>query len=131
MYKNWPYFKALLNNTQMALMKADMATAWEYTDLCEDKAMGERVYAMIRAEYERTVKHILEISGSGYLLEDTPSLALSLRRRDPYLDPLSHIQILLLKRYRGENIDDAADNPWLNPLLRTINAVATGMRNTG
>ena len=131
MHKNWPYFNALLNNTQMALTKADMATAQEYSELCEDPNTGTRVYAMIREEYERTLQNIMLITQESYLLEATPSLALSLSRRDPYLDPLSHIQILLLKRYRGAEDNEEEQNHWLNPLLRTINAVAAGMRNTG
>lgn len=132
MYKGWPYFHSLLNNTQMALTKADMATAREYTELCEDKALGEKIFRMINEEYERTVKHILAISGSDLLLQDTPALALSIGRRDPYLDPLSHIQILLLKRYRAMREKESDEhNIWLNPLLRAINAVAQGMRNTG
>jgi phosphoenolpyruvate carboxylase len=130
MHKNWPFFRSMLNNTQMALTKADMATAREYAELCEDKANGMRIFNQIREEYERTLQHILAISGSRMLLQDTPSLALSIARRDPYLDPLSHIQILLLKRYRAER-DRDDHNKWLNPLLRTINAVAQGMRNTG
>jgi len=131
MHRKWPYFSALLNNTQMSLTKADMATAQEYSELCEDPDTGQQVYAMIREEYERTLQNIMLITEESYLLEATPSLALSLGRRDPYLDPLSHIQILLLKRYRGAEDDEEQQNHWLNPLLRTINAVAAGMRNTG
>ncbi|MBI3188364.1 MAG: phosphoenolpyruvate carboxylase [Gammaproteobacteria bacterium] len=132
MYKSWPYFHSLLNNTQMALTKADMATAREYSELCEDKALGEKIYNMINDEYIRTVKHIMSISGNSVLLQDSPSLALSISRRDPYLDPLSHIQILLLKRYRAMREKESDEhNIWLNPLLRAINAVAQGMRNTG
>ncbi|MCW8853465.1 MAG: phosphoenolpyruvate carboxylase [Gammaproteobacteria bacterium] len=131
MNKHWPYFRSLLANTRMALYKADIETAKEYADLCEDPATGERVYNKIRQEYERTVKYILEITECEHLLDDTPALALSLSRRDPYLDPLSHIQILLLKRYRNMDLSEDEQNTWLSPLLRTINAVATGMRNTG
>ena len=131
MNKHWPYFRSLLANTRMALHKADIETAKEYADLCEDPETGERVYSKIRQEYERTVKYILEITQNRHLLDDTPALALSLSRRDPYLDPLSHIQILLLKRYRNTNLCEDDQNAWLRPLLRTINAVATGMRNTG
>jgi len=65
------------------------------------------------------------------LLDDIPPLALSLMRRDPYLDPLNHIQVKLLKRYRATSLDEAERETWLNPLLRSINAIAAGMRNTG
>jgi len=86
---------------------------------------------MIFEEHERTVENILAITCQGAILEDTPTLALSLERRDPYLDPLSHIQILMLKRYRDEQSTESEQDTWLNPLLRTISAVAAGMRNTG
>jgi len=131
MNKHWPYFRSLLANTRMALCKAHIETAKEYASLCEDHQTAERIYNMIRQEYERTVKYILNITQYHHLLDDTPALALSLTRRDPYLDPLSHIQILLLKRYRDTKLDEEQRNVWLRPLLRAINAVATGMRNTG
>ena len=131
MNQNWPYFSALLSNTQMALSKADMKTAREYAELCEDPDTRDRIYNMIKDEYELTVKHILAITCESQLLEDFPTLRLSLSRRDPYLDPLSHIQILMLNRSRDENASEEEQNVWLRPLLRTINAVAAGMRNTG
>ncbi len=132
MNQQWPYFKAMLNNTQMALLKSDMSTAKEYSELCEDKDTEERVFGLIYSEHERTVKNILAITGADDVLADTPALAISLHRRDPYLDPLSHIQILMLKRYRAELKEEKEeDSVWLNPLLRTISAVAAGMRNTG
>lgn len=65
------------------------------------------------------------------LLEETPTLAVSLSRRNPYLDPLNHIQITLLKRYRDESLSESEREQWLEPLLRSINAIAAGMRNTG
>jgi len=131
MNANWPYFKAMLNNTQMALLKADMCTAKEYSELCEDNDVEQRVFTKIFDEHKRTVDNILAITSNEQLLSDSPSLALSLQRRDPYLDPLSHIQILMLKRYRDEQATENEQNTWINPLLRTINAVAAGMRNTG
>lgn len=131
MNANWPYFKAMLNNTQMALLKADMSTAKEYSELCEDKDVELRVSTKIFDEHKRTVDNILAITCNEQLLSDTPGLALSLQRRDPYLDPLSHIQILMLKRYRDEQATENEQDTWINPLLRTISAVAAGMRNTG
>jgi len=131
MNANWPYFKAMINNTQMALLKADMSTAKEYSELCEDKDVEQRVSKKIFDEHKRTVENILAITCNEQLLSDTPGLALSLQRRDPYLDPLSHIQILMLKRYRDEQATENEQDTWINPLLRTISAVAAGMRNTG
>ena len=131
MYQNWPYFKALLSNTEMALYKADMRTAKEYSELCLSQETGNRIFEMIRDEHDRTLDITLKVSNIAHLLDDIPPLALSLMRRDPYLDPLNHIQIKLLKRYRDETLDSETREKWLNPLLRSINAVAAGMRNTG
>ncbi|MBD3670846.1 MAG: phosphoenolpyruvate carboxylase [Gammaproteobacteria bacterium] len=131
MYQEWPYFRSLLSNTQMSLFKAEMQIAEQYAQLCEDKKTADNIYTAIRDEYFRTVKQVLEVANASYLLEETPTLALSLSRRDPYLDPLNHIQVTLIKRYRDESLPEAEREMWLNPLLRTINAIAAGMRNTG
>ena len=131
MYQNWPYFKALLSNTEMALYKADMRTAKEYSELCLSEETGLKIFGMIRDEHDRTLEITLKVSNMSHLLDDIPPLALSLMRRDPYLDPLNHIQIKLLKRYRNESLSEEEREKWLNPLLRSINAIAAGMRNTG
>ena len=131
MYQRWPFFRALLSNTQMALFKADMRIAKAYAGLCKDQKTAKNVYNLISKEYERTRGHTLEVAGLEELMGDTPHLALSLTRRNPYLDPLNQIQLMLLKRYRDESLDDETRNLWLKPLLRSINAIAAGMRNTG
>jgi phosphoenolpyruvate carboxylase len=86
---------------------------------------------LVRDEYKRTLELTLEVAEMNSLLDDNPSLSLSLMRRDPYLDPLNHIQIMLLKRYRNESLSKEERESWLDPLLRSINAIAAGMRNTG
>ena len=131
MYQNWPYFRALLSNTEMALYKTDIRTAKEYSELCLSQDTGLRIFEMIRDEHDRTLEITLAVSNMDHLLDDIQPLALSLMRRDPYLDPLNHIQIKLLKRYRDESLDKEEREKWLNPLLRSINAIAAGMRNTG
>ncbi|MDO9372172.1 MAG: phosphoenolpyruvate carboxylase [Gammaproteobacteria bacterium] len=131
MYRAWPFFRALLSNTQMALFKADMDIARDYAALCADPGVAERIYGLIRAEYERTVKEVLKVVAAETLIEENPPLALSLSRRNPYLDPLNAIQLALLKRYRNEELSDPERHRWLAPLLRSINAIAAGMRNTG
>jgi len=131
MYENWPYFRALLSNTEMALYKCDMQTAKEYAELCISEDTGKRIYNMIKEEHDRTQDITLRVSNMTHLLDDLPPLALSLKRRDPYLDPLNHIQVKLLKRYRDESLPEEEREKWLNPLLRSINAIANGMRNTG
>jgi len=131
MYQNWPFFRSLLSNTQMALFKADMNIARGYMGLCLNQDEAGQVYQAIESEYEHTVSRILEVSQLDYLMAETPHIALSLMRREPYLDPLNQIQLYLLKKYRDENSDKEEQQRWLNPLLRSINAIAAGMRNTG
>ena len=92
---------------------------------------GKRIYKLFHEEYTRTVTQVLNITDSKQLLEENPVLEVSLTRRNPYLDSLNHIQLTLLKRYRNEALSDEQRESWLNPLLRSINAIAAGMRNTG
>jgi phosphoenolpyruvate carboxylase len=131
MYQEWPFFHSLLGNIQMALFKGEMNIAHEYTRLASDPDMAQTIFEKIRDEYRRTVTQVLHVSGTHGLLEDNPSLGLSLYRRNPYLDPLNNIQITLLSRYRDSSLPDSQRDRWLNPLLRSINAIASGMRNTG
>jgi phosphoenolpyruvate carboxylase len=131
MYREWPFFRSLLGNIQMALFKGEMHIAHEYTRLATDKTAAETIYSKIRDEYQRTVMQVLHVGGLHQLLEENPSLGLSLYRRNPYLDPLNNIQITLLARYRNTDLTDDQRDRWLHPLLRSINAIASGMRNTG
>jgi len=131
MYKKWPFFRALLSNTQMALYKGDMGIAADYAELVKDQKLAKRLHGKISAEHKLTIAQILKVSELDELMAETPELALSLNRRNPYLDPLNHIQTMLLGRCRDENANDDEQDSWRNPLLRTINAIAQGMRNTG
>ena len=123
LYREWPYFAAIIDNVQMSLAKADMPIARAYARLAGDHA---GIFDIVRAEYERSVAGILSITGEAALLDDDPVLKTSLNRRRPYLDPLNHIQIVALARYRA-----GGDRAWLDPVLRSLNAIAAGMRNTG
>ncbi|GAB4300311.1 MAG: phosphoenolpyruvate carboxylase [Thiohalomonadaceae bacterium] len=131
MYREWPFFRALLSNTQMSLFKADMGIAAQYAGLYANREVADKVYNMIAGEHRRTVDNVLQVAQLKELLEETPGLLLSLSRRNPYLDPLNHIQIMLLQRYRDTRQAEEERNIWLEPLLRSINAIAAGMRNTG
>ncbi|MGD9386048.1 MAG: phosphoenolpyruvate carboxylase [Thioalkalispiraceae bacterium] len=131
MYEEWPFFRALLSNSQMALFKAQMHIAQTYVSLCLDQQTAKNVYNMINSEHERTVQQVLSVARLPYLMAETPQLALSLNRRNPYLDPLNQIQLMLLQRYRDESVNEEDREIWLDPLLRSINAIAAGMRNTG
>jgi phosphoenolpyruvate carboxylase len=130
MYQEWPYFRALLSNTQMSLFKAEMRIARAYARLAENQKQAEVIYGIIEAEYRRTLTQVMNVAGLRGLMEETPDLQHSLARRNIYLDPLNHIQVALLERFRSEK-DEVKREEWLDPLLRSINAIAAGMRNTG
>jgi phosphoenolpyruvate carboxylase len=131
MYKKWPFFRALLSNVQMALFKADMETAKEYAQLSNDPAAIE-IYNKIRQEYQQTCETVLEVAQLQELMQEREMLRFSMSRRDPMIDPLNHVQIILLQRHRSY-IAQYPDthSPSIELLLRSINAIAAGMRNTG
>ncbi len=130
MHREWPFFRGLLSNVQMSLAKADMEIAEEYARLCDHpNAMG--IYRAVADEFALTLATVKQVAQIETLLEDNPTLALSLSRRRPYMDPINHIQVRMLKRYRSESVWDAEQESWLTPLMRSINAIASGMRNTG
>jgi len=131
LYRDWPYFRIILSNTQMSLAKAEMDIARQYVSLSEHPQQAQDIYRQIREEHDRTLDMVNKVSDIQSLLEDVPALALSLSRRDPYLDPLNHIQVKLLGRVRDDSTDDDERERWMEPLLRSINAIASGMRNTG
>jgi phosphoenolpyruvate carboxylase len=127
MHKTWPFFANLLSNMDMVLAKTDLAVASRYAALVSDKKLRKHVFERIVAEWERTSKVLSEITGKSERLADNPLLARSIKNRFPYLDPLNHLQVELLKRHR------AGDS---NARLRrgihlTINGIAAGLRNTG
>ena len=131
MYRDWPFFRNLLSNAQMALSKSDMNIAKEYAGLCVEPESGKPVYELIADEHQRCVKWILEIAETDRLLAENPELADSLQRRHAYLGPLNYLQVFLLRRVREIDPKNPGESPWMKPLLRSINAIAAGMRNTG
>ncbi|MDT7041739.1 phosphoenolpyruvate carboxylase [Candidatus Nitronereus thalassa] len=131
LYRQWPFFRSLLSNTQMALAKADMNIASEYAQLCRNSQQGAMIYSLVKEEYERTVKQVLDIIGAETLLQEDLPLALSISRRNPYLEPLNHIQVTLLQRLRTSPENETPHAIWQSILLRSINAIAAGLRNTG
>lgn len=131
LYEQWPFFRSLLSNTQMALAKADMEIAAEYARLSQHPHQSQSIYTMIREEYERTYRQVLDITQADMLLHESPLLALSIGRRNPYLDPLNQIQITLLRRVRDPEGGQKEAKMWMGSLLRSINALAAGLRNTG
>jgi phosphoenolpyruvate carboxylase len=127
MFKTWPFFSTLISNMDMVLAKTDLAVASRYAQLVEDKKLRKHVFERIVAEWERTRHALFQITGKDERLAENPLLARSIKNRFPYLDPLNHLQVELLKRHR------AGDT---NARLRrgihlTINGIAAGLRNTG
>ena len=123
----FPLFHDLIDNVELGMAKADFSIARLYARLVEDAALRERVLNLIVEEFERTKRVVLELTGQTTLLEKNPVLARSIRLRNPYVDPLSLIQVDLLRRKRA-----GEDNDNLNyALAATINGIAAGLRNTG
>lgn len=131
MYQRWPFFRSMVSNIQMSLFKTELKTGEEYSKLAQDQQQAVAIYQTIANEHHCTSQQVLAISGNEFLMAETPDIALSLHRRNPYLDPLNHVQIVLLQRYRDESASEQDKELWLRPLLRSINAIAAGMRNTG
>jgi phosphoenolpyruvate carboxylase len=127
MYRNWPFFQALLSNMDMLLAKTDIHIASRYADLVVDREIRDRVFGRIQEEIRRTVRHLLAITGQTELLESNPALARSFRNRSPYIDPLNHLQVESLRRYRAGEQDDKIKRA----ILLTINGIAAGLRNSG
>ena len=128
MYTEWPFFSVLLDNIQMALSKSDIGIAKDYAQLVQNKEAAKDIITDIETEYNATVTTLLEIVGSDELLAENTKLSLSLKRRQPYLDPLNYIQVMLLQKHRKISGEDTVN---FDPLLRTIHAIAIGMKNTG
>ncbi|HTV89964.1 MAG TPA: phosphoenolpyruvate carboxylase [Stellaceae bacterium] len=127
MHRDWPFFQMLLSNMDMVLAKSDLAIASRYAELVEDSELRERIFARLRAEWQSVVSALLAIMEHNSLLEGNPLLARSIRNRFPYMDPLNHMQIELLRRYRAGNRDEAV----VTGIHLTINGIAAGLRNSG
>ncbi|MDO3681321.1 phosphoenolpyruvate carboxylase [Paenibacillus ehimensis] len=131
MYNNWAFFRSLIDNLQMALAKADLLIAKEYGSMIEDQAIAERIIRMIEEEYERTSDLILKITGQQEILDNVPVIQESIRLRNPYVDPLSYMQVQLLSELRPLREQGGDDSLLLREVLLTINGIAAGLRNTG
>jgi phosphoenolpyruvate carboxylase len=131
MYKQWPFFRTLLSNLDMVLAKSDLRIAARYVDLVDDKKLGKRIFGAIKAEWERTQAMLGEITGEAARLQSNPSLARSIEHRFPYLDPLNHLQVELMRRYRMRRADDPTTERVQRGIHLSINGIAAGLRNTG
>jgi len=131
MLKDWPFFRAVLSNLDMVLAKTDLTLAERYVELVEDKKLGKRIFAAIRAEFDRTQAALSLITGEDTRLAANPSLARSIEHRFPYIDPLNHLQVELMRRYRRIANDDPAMERVQRGIHLSINGIAAGLRNTG
>jgi phosphoenolpyruvate carboxylase len=131
MHKQWPFFRTLLSNLDMVLAKSDLRIASRYVELVEDKRLGKRIFAAIRAEWDLAHAALAQITGEAERLQSNPALARSIEHRFPYLDPLNHLQVELMRRYRKRREGDPANERLQRGIHLSINGIAAGLRNTG
>lgn len=132
MQRKWPFFQNLIKNSEMSLLKADIEIAALYNRLVPDQALAEQVFPRIREEYERTAAAVLAILERDSLMEDEPEIQLAIQRRNPYVDPLSYIQVEMLRRLRAlPDPESDAAKEIREVILLTINGIAAGLRSTG
>jgi phosphoenolpyruvate carboxylase len=127
MQQGWPFWRAVLSNMDMLLAKTDLAIASRYAELVGDAGLRAGVFGTIADEWHRTRRWLAAVTGQPELLADNPTLARSIRNRVPYLDPLNHLQVELLRRYRAGDTDERTRRA----IHLTINGVAAGLRNSG
>jgi len=126
MAKRWLFFRNLLDDVEMVLAKSDLGIAARYAELAGET--GERLFPLIQAEHERTVRGVLRLTGAEALLDRDPTLQRSIRLRNPYVDPMSLLQVDLLSRWRAT---EREDDELLSALLTTVHGIAQGLQNTG
>ena len=127
MHAHWPFFRSVLSNMAMVLAKTDLAIASRYADLVPDAGLRERIFGRIADEHGKCTRSIEAITGQPSLLADNPTLERSIRNRFPYLDPLNHLQVELLRRYRSGQTDERTRRA----IHLTIHGLAAGLRNSG
>jgi phosphoenolpyruvate carboxylase len=127
LYRDWPFFRMLLSNMDMVLAKSSIAIASRYAELVPDVELREKIFGRIQREYHACIDLLLKIMGQDRLLQSNPLLERSIRNRFPYLDPLNHVQVELLKEHRAQNPDEQV----LRGIQITINGISAGLRNSG
>ena len=131
MHRQWPFFGTWLSNLDMVMAKSDLAIAARYVELVEDRRLGRRIFGLIRAEWRSTCDALTLITGETERLAGNPSLARSIEHRFPYLDPLNHLQVELMRRYRHRAEGDPEIARVRTGIHISINGIAAGLRNTG
>ena len=131
MHRQWPFFRTLLSNLDMVLAKSDLRIAARYVELVEDKRLAKRVFNAIQAEWAQCGAMLSLITREPHRLASNPALARSIEHRFPYLDPLNHLQVELMRRYRNRKAGDPANERVQRGIHISINGIAAGLRNTG
>jgi phosphoenolpyruvate carboxylase len=131
MHKQWPFFRTLLSNLDMVLAKSDLRIAARYVELVEDKAVAKRIFKLLKDEWQRAHDAVALITGQTEPLQSNPALARSIAHRFPYLDPLNHLQVELMRRYRDRRVGQAGVERLQRGIHLSINGIAAGLRNTG
>jgi phosphoenolpyruvate carboxylase len=127
MVRQWPFFKTLLSNMDMVLAKSDLALASRYAELVSDVRLRKKIFGAIEAEWHATVNALTMITGEKQRLSQNAALQRSIRHRFPYIDPLHHLQVELVRRYRAGITDERVQRG----IHISINGIAAGLRNTG
>src|SRR6185369_5226082 len=130
MYRQWPFFRTLMSNLDMVLAKSDLRIAARYVELVEDARVAKRIFGAIRSEWDRTQAALSLITGEAERLQSNPALARSIEHRFPYLDPLNHLQVELMRRYRQRKENDPTMERVQRGIHISINGIAAGLRNT-
>jgi phosphoenolpyruvate carboxylase len=131
MHAGWPFFQTLIDNAQLTMRKADMGIASLYAELVEDARIRRRMLAILGAEFDRTEKAILAVTGQKRLLGREPVLLRSVELRNPYIDPLNYIQVDMMRRLRGGRLDARESEAVRAVIELTINGISGGLKNTG
>jgi phosphoenolpyruvate carboxylase len=127
MHDEWDFFRTTLSNMDMVLAKSDIAIASRYAELVADAKLRQAIFSRLREEWQASIDAVLAITRQHTLLESNPLLARSIRNRFPYIDPLNHVQIELLRRHRAGDADPGV----VQGIHLSINGIAAGLRNSG
>lgn len=131
MYRDWPFFRTLLSNIDMVLAKSDLSLAARYAELVPNSRLRKKILAEIEAEWQRTARALQLITGEPKRLASNAALARSIQHRFPYIDPLHHLQVELIRRFRAGKKSEDLDEKVQRGIHISINGIAAGLRNTG
>jgi phosphoenolpyruvate carboxylase len=132
MYAGWPFFRALLDNAEMSLLKADLGIAALYSDLVPDRRLASTIFTAVEDEYARTREAILQTTGHAELMDGDPVIQRSVQLRNPYVDPLNYLQVEMLRRLRALDDPEGPEAERCREVIvLTVNGIAAGLRNTG